>query len=150
MSLFQLKQSPCVFIKYNNEKSPTEAIQDLHGKVLPDIVHNKVGFRLRTVVELVLIICLSQNLFDLHQNEPIRLHFECNRRQQEENFPKDKLPRNYSNGECYFWRTIGCKLDKACRKIHVPINAGVDFQIWMIRDVNHQDAKNQFGSIGFL
>lgn len=63
----QLKQSPCVFVKYNNEQSPTNAIQDLHGKILPDIVHNR--------------------------NEPIRLHFECNRRQQEEFFPSDKAPR---------------------------------------------------------
>lgn len=115
--LHQLKQSPCAFVKYNNEKSPTEAIQDLHGKNLPDIVHNK--------------------------NEPIRLHFECNRRQQEENFPKDKMPRKYSNGECYWWRTVGCSLGKACHKIHVPINAAVDFQVWMLRDPHHQEAKNQ-------
>ena len=110
----QLKKSPCVFIKYNNEKSPTDAIQDLHGKIIVDIVHNK--------------------------NDPLRLHFECNRRQQEENFPKNKMARNFKNGECYFWRTIGCPQGKNCPKIHVPINEKIDFQMWMLNDPNHKVA----------
>ena len=89
-------------VKYNNEQSPTNAIQNLHGTVLADIVHNK--------------------------NEPIRMHFECNRKQQEENFPKDKTPRSFANGECYYWRTVGCSLGKNCPKIHVPINKGSLFK----------------------
>lgn len=108
----QLKKSPCVFIKYNNEKSPTDAIQDLHGKIIVDIVHNK--------------------------NDPLRLHFECNRRQQEENFPKNKMARNFKNGECYFWRTVGCPHGPTCTKIHVPINEKIDFQMWMLNDSNHK------------
>jgi tetratricopeptide (TPR) repeat protein len=108
----QLKKSPCVFIKYNNEKSPTDAIQDLHGKIIVDIVHNK--------------------------NDPLRLHFECNRRQQEENFPKNKMARNFKNGECYFWRTVSCSQGKNCPKIHVPINEKIDFQMWMLNDSNHK------------
>ncbi|RWS29738.1 tetratricopeptide repeat protein 31-like protein [Leptotrombidium deliense] len=107
-------KSCCIFVKFDNEESPTRLIQDLHGKLLPDIAQDPT--------------------------RPLKFHFDCNQQQLVEKFPKNRLPRTYANGECYFWRTTGCS--SKCGKRHVPINAGIDLQQWMNKGKPMQNRQN--------
>lgn len=103
----RLIRSPVAFIKYENTESPRAAIDDLFGVLLPELT--------------------------LNQDQPLKLHFDRNDAQLKANYRPTDLPRE-DNGECYSWRTTVCRRGKSCTKKHIPINRGIDFQMWMIRN----------------
>lgn len=102
----RLIRSPVAFIKYENTESPRAAIDDLFGILLPDLT--------------------------LNQDQPLKLHFDRNDAQLKANYRPTELPKD-DNGECYGWRTTVCRRGKSCTKKHIPINRGIDFQMWMIK-----------------
>lgn len=103
----RLIRSPVAFIKYENTESPRAAIDDLYGLLLPELT--------------------------LNQDQPLKLHFDRNDAQLKANYRPIELPPNADNGECYGWRTTVCRRGKICPKKHIPINRGIDFQMWMIK-----------------
>lgn len=103
----RLVRSPVAFIKYENTESPRAAIDDLYGLLLPELT--------------------------LNQDQPLKLHFDRNDAQLKANYRPTELPPNADNGECYGWRTTVCRRGKNCPKKHIPINRGIDFQMWMIK-----------------
>lgn len=102
----RLIRSPVAFIKYENTESPRAAIDDLYGLLLPELT--------------------------LNQDQPLKLHFDRNDAQLKANYRPTDLPKE-DNGECYGWRTTVCRRGKSCPKKHIPINRGIDFQMWMIK-----------------
>lgn len=105
----RLVRSPVAFIKYENTESPRAAIDDLYGLLLPELT--------------------------LNQDQPLKLHFDRNDAQLKANYRPTELPPEADNGECYGWRTTVCRRGKNCTKKHIPINRGIDFQMWMIKSV---------------
>lgn len=103
----RLIRSPVAFIKYDNTESPRAAIDDLFGVLLPELT--------------------------LNQDQPLKLHFDRNDAQLKANYRPTELPKE-DNGECYGWRTTVCRRGKSCTKKHIPINRGIDFQMWMIKN----------------
>ena len=102
----RLIRSPVAFIKYENTESPRAAIDDLYGKLLPELT--------------------------LNQDQPLKLHFDRNDAQLKADYRPTELPKE-DNGECYGWRTTVCRRGKSCPKKHITINRGIDFQMWMIK-----------------
>lgn len=103
----RLIRSPVAFIKYENTESPRLAIDDLYGVLLPELT--------------------------LNPDQPLKLHFDRNDAQLKANYRPTELPPDADNGECYGWRTTVCRRGKSCPKKHIPINRGIDFQMWMIK-----------------
>lgn len=115
----RLIRSPVAFIKYENTESPRAAIDDLYGILLPELT--------------------------LNPDQPLKLHFDRNDAQLKANYRPTELPKE-DNGECYGWRTTVCKRGKSCPKKHIPINRGIDFQMWMIKSSSTSTATGATNS----
>jgi len=115
----RLIRSPVAFIKYDNTESPRAAIDDLYGLLLPDLT--------------------------LNQDQPLKLHFDRNDTQLKANYRPTYLPKE-DNGECYGWRTTVCRLGRSCPKKHIPINRGIDFQMWMVKSNNTSTSASSSSS----
>jgi len=40
--------------------------------------------------------------------------------------PKAKQTGPVADGECYFWRTLGCHFGSSCKNKHIPAHKGID------------------------
>ncbi|RWS06464.1 LON peptidase N-terminal domain and RING finger protein 1-like protein [Dinothrombium tinctorium] len=94
-------ESFCAFVCFDNPRSPCAAIADLYNKVIYGISNG---------------------------NRCLKFRFAPGK-DQDKNY--HKTARRESTSECYFWRTTGCTSGDKCKRLHLPICRGIDFQPWM-------------------
>lgn len=115
-----IKESFCAFIAYDNPMSPRRAIHDLYEATIYGICKG---------------------------GRPLIFRFVPTNHQKQLNYHRPIHPK-FTNGECYFWRTTGCKNGDNCKLKHIYICKEIDFQPWMIQNkFSNSRKKNNFQKV---
>ncbi|RWS29009.1 uncharacterized protein B4U80_10563 [Leptotrombidium deliense] len=94
-------ESFCAFVCFDNARSPCAAIADLYENIVDGISNGSRCLKFRFAPG----------------------------KDQDKNY--HKTAHRKSTDECYFWRTTGCTSGDKCKRLHLSICKGIDFQPWM-------------------